>query len=275
MKPTDERELFARLILALGPYRSDVVLIGGWAHRLFRLHPLSQLVDFPPLLTQDVDLAVTAGVAPREEDLRQLLLKAGFVERLLGEHRPPVTHYQFGDEGGFYAEFLAPLAGGGVRRDGAPDSTTRIAGVSAQKLRYLETLLVAPWAVSLSQPEYPVGSKPRRVRIANATSYLAQKLLVLPRRRRSDREKDVLYLHDALIMFGRSLSQLQQIWTESVSRSLHPAAIQRLRKAPQNLFSQVTDFTRGAARVARNAGRPLTPDEMTEVCRAGLTRVFA
>lgn len=55
MKPTDERELFARLILALGPYRSDVVLIGGWAHRLFRLHPLSQLVDFPPLLTQDVD----------------------------------------------------------------------------------------------------------------------------------------------------------------------------------------------------------------------------
>ena len=31
-------EKFAQLADAIGPYRDRVVIVGGWAHRLFRLH---------------------------------------------------------------------------------------------------------------------------------------------------------------------------------------------------------------------------------------------
>jgi hypothetical protein len=33
-------EYFARLVDALEPWLDQVVIIGGWAHRLYRLHPL-------------------------------------------------------------------------------------------------------------------------------------------------------------------------------------------------------------------------------------------
>jgi hypothetical protein len=44
-------------------------------------------------------------------------------------------------------EFLTPLFGSGKRRDGKPDATVLKAGITAQKMRYLEFLLVSPWNV--------------------------------------------------------------------------------------------------------------------------------
>ena len=38
-------EYFARLVDALEPWLDQVVIIGGWAHRLYRLHPLAQPLD--------------------------------------------------------------------------------------------------------------------------------------------------------------------------------------------------------------------------------------
>ena len=35
-------EYFARLVDALEPWLDQVVIIGGWAHRLYRQHPLAQ-----------------------------------------------------------------------------------------------------------------------------------------------------------------------------------------------------------------------------------------
>jgi len=32
-------EKFAQLVDAIGPYLDRVVIVGGWAHRLFRYHP--------------------------------------------------------------------------------------------------------------------------------------------------------------------------------------------------------------------------------------------
>lgn len=267
MNPTDESVAFARLIHALRPYRGDLVLIGGWAHRLSRLYPLAQPVDFLPLFTQDVDLAIAKGVAPGEEDLRKLLLQAGFTERFLGEDQPPITHYQLGEEGAFYVEFVTPLIG---RPKGA---TSTVAGVTAQRLRYLDILLIAPWTIRLTEPQYPVGVKAVEVRIANATSYVAQKLLVLGRRHPADRAKDVLYLHDTLVTFGRALEDLHRIWIENVSGALHPKARRALRAAARRLSSPAL-AVRAAARVAEEAGRPLSPEEIAGVCRAGLAAVF-
>jgi len=268
MSPADESAAIARLVKALRPYRGELVLIGGWAHRLSRLHPLAQPVGFPPLFTQDVDLAISTGVASGEDDLRKLLLEAGFTEHFLGEDEPPITHYWLGDEGGFYVEFVTPLIG---RPGGA---TRTVAGITAQRLRYLDILLIAPWSILLTEPQYPVGAKAVEVRIANATSYVAQKLLVLGRRQPADRANDVLYLHDTLVTFGRALEDLQRIWTESISGALHANARRALRATVRQVSSPAFDAVRAAARVAERAGRPLSPQEIAEVCRAGLAAAF-
>jgi hypothetical protein len=40
MNEHSENEQFARLIGALDPWLTQVVIIGEWAHRLYRLHPV-------------------------------------------------------------------------------------------------------------------------------------------------------------------------------------------------------------------------------------------
>jgi hypothetical protein len=141
---------FAQLVDAIGPYLDQVVIVGGWAHRLFRNHPLAQALPYAPLMTRDTDVALPSGIALHEENLRERLLSRGFHEEFLGDARPPVTHYAFGDrDAGFYVEFLTPLIGGEFRRDDTRNVTTTIAGVTAQKLRYLDVLLTAPWSVTL------------------------------------------------------------------------------------------------------------------------------
>jgi hypothetical protein len=48
----------ARLLGALRPWLGDLVIVGGWAHRLYRLHGLAGAPDHPPVRTRDVDLAL-------------------------------------------------------------------------------------------------------------------------------------------------------------------------------------------------------------------------
>ena len=189
-------EKFAQLVDALGPYLARVVIVGGWAHRLFRNHPLAQTLPYAPLMTRDTDVALPTGIALDEENVRERLLSRGFHEEFLGDGRPPVTHYHLGgDDAGFYVEFLTPLVGSEFKRDDTRDVTTTIAGVTAQKLRYLEVLLIAPWSVPLTFGGL-AGQLPARINIANPVSYIVQKLLVSGKRKPGERAKDVLYIHD-------------------------------------------------------------------------------
>jgi hypothetical protein len=138
----DDRASFGRLIEAIRPWLGNLVLVGGWAHQLHRLHPNASAPPYEPLRTKDVDLAF-ASSARLAGDIGAALKNAHFDEELSGEHVPPIAQYVLGKEDlGFYVEFLAPLTGDGVRRDGAVDATISKAGVTAQKLRHLEILLV-------------------------------------------------------------------------------------------------------------------------------------
>jgi hypothetical protein len=269
MTPSSEAAALARLVLALREFRRDIVLVGGWAHRLSRLHPLSNTaVTFEPLFSEDADMVLPANVISEGEDLGESLRKAGFKGHFLGENRPPVTHYRLEEGGGFYAEFLTPLIG-------RPRTGTRtIAGVNVQELRFLDVLMIAPWSVSLREPDYPVGRKPVEIRISNATSYLAQKLLVLDRRDANDRGKDVLYIHDTVITFGTSLDALQEIWNESVVPAVHERLPGRLRSVISNQFSEVSESAKRAGQISKEIGRPVDPEEIAGVCRAGLGRIF-
>ena len=38
----DDVRSFARLVDCAAPWLDQVVIIGGWAHRLYRIHPLAQ-----------------------------------------------------------------------------------------------------------------------------------------------------------------------------------------------------------------------------------------
>jgi hypothetical protein len=118
MPDTPDAIHFARLIDTLHPWLNQVVVIGGWAHRLYRLHPLAQAVDYEPLGTFDTDVAVPPQLPATDKDIRQRLLENNFREELSGETQPPVAHYYVASEdSAFYAEFLTPLIGGYVKRE--------------------------------------------------------------------------------------------------------------------------------------------------------------
>jgi hypothetical protein len=172
---------FARLVEAIRPWLTHLVIVGGWAHRLYRFHPLATAQGYQPIRTRDVDLGFSPH-APLHGDLRKALRKAGFREELSGEDTPPVTHYRLGEEdAGFYAEFLTAKKGSGVRRDGKSDSTVLKAGITAQKLRHLDLLLEAPWLVRLGAETMPV-TRAVDLLVPNPVSFIVQKLLIHKRR---------------------------------------------------------------------------------------------
>jgi Nucleotidyltransferase len=155
-----ELEAFSKFIIALEPWLGEAVLIGGWAHRLYRLDPRARRLDYPPLTTLDGDVAVPPRLKEQESPIRQRLLEAGFTEESEGEAHPPATHYHYGKGGGFYAEFLAPLVGSEYDRHGKRKVTMEVGGVSSQLLRYIEILLVSPWSVELSEESgFPLSPK--------------------------------------------------------------------------------------------------------------------
>jgi hypothetical protein len=195
--------------------------LAAGGHRLFRYHPQAQSVEYEPLLTLDTDIALPDNLEAREEDLRDRLTHAGFKEKFLGEHQPPATHYQLGDdEGPFYVEFLTPLIGGEYDREGNRRATTQVAGITSQNLRYVDLLLASPWKVDLFPANGFLFEKVKEVRVPSPTRFIAQKLLIYERRDRRARAKEILYLHDTIELFGASLDVLQEEWKESARQEL-------------------------------------------------------
>jgi hypothetical protein len=266
---------FGRVILTLAPYLDDMVIVGGWAHRLFRLHPLAASTAPAPLMTLDVDIAAPIGLSDRGRTLRELLLGAHFVENLSGSESLPKTTYQLDAASSIYVEFITPLVGGDLRRDGTVDATAKIQGVSAEKLRHVELLLACPWTVTLTSADgYELGEHPFPIKICNPASYLAQKVLVLPSRRPSKRGKDILYIHDTLLLFGAALDELQALWIAEIRRQLAKKAVAQVLGASQRFFGDITDLSREAANVARGVGRSISAGELAAACRLGLSEVF-
>ena len=59
-------EAFKRLVRALEPWLDQVVIVGGWAHQLYRLHPEALELDYPPLLTLDKEAIARQIVAEQK-----------------------------------------------------------------------------------------------------------------------------------------------------------------------------------------------------------------
>lgn len=266
-------ESFARLIRAIEPWRAHLVLVGGWAHRLYRFHDLAVRPSYRPLTTRDTDFAF-ANRAPMDGDIKAALTSAGFTEEFAGDFRPPAIHYTLGDDDeGFYAEFLTPLIGSGRKRSGEPDATMLKAGISAQKLRYLELLLMSPWTVRVGPEQGIPLPTSLDLQVANPASFIVQKLLIRHERLPEKRAQDVLYIHDTLELFDGSLSVLRDLWTDVVQPQLNNKATRGVLEGAQEAFSKVDDVIRNAARIP--VDRRLSPERMQAMCDLALAEMLA
>lgn len=267
-----ELEAFSKFIGALEPWLSQVVLVGGWAHRLYRLDPRARKLDYLPLTTLDGDVALPPKLKKEKATVRKRLLEAGFEEEFAEEDRPPATHYHYGKGGGFYAEFLAPLEGSEYDRNWKRKATKEVGGVSSQLLRYIEILLVSPWRVELGEENGYALSPKQTVQIANPASFLAQKILIHQQRDYKDKAKDLLYMHDTIEVFSETLDELHKLFRNDVAPKLYPRRVAELEGAADWLFGKVEDTIREAALMA--TGRKLTAERLAETAHAGLKEVF-
>lgn len=272
---------FSRLVMALGPYLEDVVVIGGWAHRLFALRHRSEAFNFSPLATDDADIGLPLDLRVRDRKLDELLRSQGFKETLSSQEDQLLCRYQLGPErGGFQIEFLTPLQGSSHSRDGTPKLVSTVAGAKAQRLRYLDILLVHPWQVVLSEKDgFEFAGQSYTVRIPNPASWLMQKLLVLPRRRPDDRAKDILYVHDTLLLFSDGLNEIVDCCS-MLKAGLPPGTLRRVGERIDRYFPQEDppgDHLIEAHLIARSVGRPSPPsaEEISARCRQGLLGIFS
>jgi hypothetical protein len=201
------------------------------------------------------------------------LRDAGFTEELFGDVTSPATHYHLGEEdAGFYAEFLTPLYGSVVKRGGAPDATDSRGGVTAQKLRYLDLLLVSPWSVRVGPKLGVPVAADVDVQVPNPTSFIVQKVLIHSDRRGSKKAQDVIYIYDTLVLFGASLDELHRLWVDQIRPAMHPTTAKRAETIARELFADVTDTIREAAQMPQD--RRLTPENIRAACEYGLEQIL-
>ena len=265
----NDQDCFVRLVTALAPWGHQLVFVGGWAHRLYRLHLNASVPIYQPVATLDADVAF-ADRARLDGNMKKQLQDAGFEEQLMGDHRPPVSKYTVGDNdgAGFYAEFLTPLIGRPSASDGTPLVTLERAGVTAQRLRYLELLLVSPWNVRLPED----WGEPIELRIPNPVSYIVQKLLIHDDRTANKKAQDILYIHDTIELFGSVIDELRLLWREQVQQALHERWQKAMRNAIADIFGTPSDTIRSAALIPQD--RNLDPERMRQMCLAFLEELL-
>lgn len=198
---------------------------------------------------------------------------AGFHKDFSGEHTPPITQYRLGgDDQGFFAEFLTPLHGSGLKRNGQPDVSVAKAGVTAQKLRHLDLLLVEPWNVQLTKEIGVPVSSPVQVMLPNPVTFIAQKLLIQKHRKPDKKAQDALYIHDTLELFGGELTALKALWQEKVRPTLLDKTARTVDELQREQFGTVTDVIRNAARIPQD--RVVTAERLQVACAYGLGEIF-
>jgi hypothetical protein len=232
---------------------------------------LAKSPHHPPLRTRDTDFAFSPDAA-LAGDIHEALKEAGFTEAFFGDDSPPATDYRLGDEdAGFYAEFLTPLVGSETKR-GKRDASVSKAGITAQKLRYLDILLIKPWSVRVGpERQVPIPADVDLF-VPNATSFIVQKLLIHSGRSADKKAQDVLYIHDTLELFGGSLGELRRLWVEEVRPAIAKPWARKAEALAHELFAEVTDTTRDAARIPQD--RRLAPGDVQRACAYGLDEIL-
>jgi hypothetical protein len=146
------------------------------------------------------------------------------------------------------------------------------AGIKAQKLRYVDLLLMSPWSVRVGADLGVPIAGDASIRIPNPVAFLVQKLLIHSERNALKRAQDVLYIHDTLELFGASLGELRRLWVEHVRPAMPARTARRAVATATTAFEAVTDAIREAARMPQDR-RP-EPEHIRVACQYGLEEIL-
>ena len=252
-----QEEALDRAVIALEPDSVHCVIVGGWALRLLARRPEAVPLPREPLVTTDLDVALRAERStPATGELDRRLADAGFVPVPSGSALPPViAHVMQTSSGPFSVDFVSPLVGATRGRDGRERPTEVRLGVTAQRIARLQTALASTWSVTHVVMDSETGH-PREVGITvpSPAAYVDQKILSMDDRpSRAKRERDLLYIADALLLFNDALPEIAATERPVIASSISARERARLR-ARMRALSVISDLHRGAARQARDAG---------------------
>jgi hypothetical protein len=164
-----------------------------------------------------------------------LAAAAGFARDFRGDFSPPVMKFvpmesaaasREASSAVYSIEFLTPLVGRADDPEGRPLVTTDVqAGLTAQRLRYLDLLLEAPWTVAIEGiPGISMAEPPIAVRLPHPGCFLVQKLLIADKRDpETERPKDMAYIYQVIQLFARDLTQM----AETARTILEASAVRR------------------------------------------------
>jgi len=201
----------------LGLWEAGLELVGSWCFKVFQYH---LGVEFYPLRTVDIDIAIPTSYDGPEVDLGEVLKGIGFEQ----DFRPngAMIYHGFG----MMIELLSPDQGKGVEKGRIHIERLK---VSSLALRYLDLLLNNPMTFSI----HGVG----KVTVPSMPAFMIHKLLVAPLRSREQKdkvEKDYRQVQavakrivrdDALVAESRNiLAGIHKRWVRKIVESANAMA---------------------------------------------------
>lgn len=270
----------------VGPYASELVLVGGLAPFVWR--SLVTTAHHEPQLTYDIDFASPRTLALREEaTLLQRVEQSGRlcalpVQRHDEHDTRNITWIQRVADGiqrpaPQYVEIVAPLHGSPTDRHGRPKSPVTLQpGLTVDALQYVELLLRSPLRVPLATFDR-ARAEHVHMQVVNPVSYFVQKLLIRDLRPSSDkRQKDAVYLLECAMMFS---GRIESDWLFADATAAERVWLRRAhQRAMADFGSRATDGSVATAAWIRDSGWEPAPtaDEVSywitrfaaEACRS-------
>jgi hypothetical protein len=139
-------------------------------------------------------------------------------------------------------------------------------------MRYLDLLLVSPWSVQVGPTKGVPLVADLKVQVPNPMCFIVQRLLIHADRPGGKKAQDVLYIHDTLELFGASLAELQRLWVDEARPAMPAKTARRVETIARDLFAEVTDTIREAARIPQDRRR--TPENVQRACEYGLGEIL-
>ena len=147
-----------------------------------------------------------------------------------------------------------------------------MAGISAQKIRYLEILLVDPWVITLDPLSgIPLPSK-MDIQVANPLCFMIQKFLIQKDRNMAKQAQDVLYIYDTIELFGALLDEFHDAWNKRISPELGEKLSNTVRTLSKSTFASINDVIRTAALIPKD--RKLSPEQIQRTCQIAFETIL-
>jgi hypothetical protein len=278
--PTFEEALadLAALIIALQPFRNEVVLCGGFAAWMYRFHPEFGSPHGVHQITLDIDWAVPKSLAQHELSVAEELKRREFVPIIFRGDSPPVIKYQHKRWGNnepapVCVEFLTPLQG----RDKGKSAEKIQSSLNAILLRYMDLALDRPVLFDVSvvpKCTLPAGTS---ILVPHPANYMFQKALTAPRRRKKAKmKKDLAYLYDAVLLtrpvWDRMLARISTFENQDERKKW----LKKARTDLESWFEMPDAFGNAAVAevlTAADPSNPLTPERVHRVMTHALPAI--